>query len=69
MAYILNTHIVMSAGGTIASSVTYVTPAVAVVAGVLVLGEPLAWNEPVGTVIVLVGVAISQGRLRLPGGG
>ena len=68
VAYILNTHIVMSAGGTIASSVTYVTPAVAVVAGVLVLSEPLAWHEPVGTVIVLVGVAISQGRLRLPGG-
>lgn len=66
VAYILNTHIVMAAGGTIASSVTYVTPVFAVAAGALVLSEPLTWNEPVGGAIVLLGVAIAQGRLRLP---
>lgn len=66
VAYILNTQIVIAAGGTVASSVTYVTPLVAVVAGMAVLGEPPTWNEPIGALVVLLGVAIAQGRLRLP---
>jgi drug/metabolite transporter (DMT)-like permease len=67
VAYVLNTRIVMAAGGTVASSVTYVTPLVAVAAGFLLLGEPLSWHQPVGGAIVLLGVAVSQGRLRVPG--
>jgi drug/metabolite transporter (DMT)-like permease len=66
IAYVLNTHIVAEAGGTVASSVTYVTPLVSVAAGALLLAEPLNWHEPVGGVIVLIGVAISQGRIPLP---
>lgn len=66
VAYVLNTRIVMVAGGTIASSVTYVTPLFAVVAGVLLLAEPLSWHQPVGGAIVLLGVAVAQGRIRLP---
>jgi drug/metabolite transporter (DMT)-like permease len=67
VAYVLNTHIIGVAGPSIASSVTYVTPVVAAAAGALVLSEPLTWHEPVGAAIVLLGVAISQGRIRLPG--
>ena len=67
VAYVLNTHIVGVAGGTVASSVTYITPLFAVLAGVLLLGEPLTWHEPVGGLIVLLGVAISQGRVPMPG--
>jgi drug/metabolite transporter (DMT)-like permease len=67
VAYVLNTHIIGVAGPSIASSVTYVTPLVAAAAGALVLSEPLTWHEPVGAAIVLLGVAISQGRIRLPG--
>jgi drug/metabolite transporter (DMT)-like permease len=66
IAYVLNTHIVAVAGGTVASSVTYVTPLVAVAAGALLLAEPLNWHEPVGAAVVLLGVAISQGRIPLP---
>jgi drug/metabolite transporter (DMT)-like permease len=66
IAYVLNTRIVMAAGGTVASSVTYVTPLVAVLVGTALLGEPLAWHQPVGAAIVLAGVAVSQGRIRLP---
>ncbi len=66
VAYVLNTHIVGVAGGTVASSVTYVTPLVSVAAGALLLGEPLNWHEPVGGAVVLLGVAISQGRVPLP---
>ena len=35
----------------------------AILFGVLVLGETLHWNQPVGTAVLLAGVAISQGRL------
>ena len=68
-AYVLSNHLVIEAGATISSSVTYVTPLVAIVAGSLLLGEPLAWYQPVGGAIVLLGVAITQGRigLALPG--
>ncbi|MCX6426749.1 MAG: DMT family transporter [Actinomycetes bacterium] len=64
-AYIWNFQILAAAGSAIASSVTYVTPVVAVVVGIVFLGESVAWNEPVGAVIVLLGAAISQNRLRL----
>ena len=66
IAYLLSTRIVIQAGATAASSVGYITPLFSVVAGALVLGEPLAWYQPVGGAIVLLGVAISQGRVRLP---
>jgi drug/metabolite transporter (DMT)-like permease len=44
--------------------VTYLVPVVSTALGVLVLGEPLRWNEPAGAVVVLLGIALSQGRLR-----
>jgi drug/metabolite transporter (DMT)-like permease len=66
-AYVLSNHIVIEAGATIASSVTYITPLFAVAAGAVFLAEPLAWYQPVGGAIVLLGVAIAQGRIRVPG--
>jgi drug/metabolite transporter (DMT)-like permease len=66
IAYVLSTHIVIEAGTTVASSVTYITPLFAIVAGAVFLAEPLEWYQPVGGAIVLLGVAISQGRVRLP---
>ena len=64
-AYIWNFQILVAAGSAIASSVTYVTPVVAVVVGVLFLSDPVSWNEPIGGAIVLFGAAISQGRIKL----
>ncbi len=66
IAYVLSTHIVIEAGPSVASSVTYITPLFAVAVGSVILSEPLAWYQPVGGAIVLVGVAISQGRIRIP---
>ena len=66
IGYDLSNHLVIVAGSTIACSVTYITPLFAIVAGSIVLSEPLAWYQPVGGAIVLLGVAISQGRVRLP---
>lgn len=65
VAYVANFHVITTAGGTVASTVTYLTPVVAVVVGVAFLHEQLAWYEPVGAVIVLTGAAITQGRIRL----
>ena len=64
-AYIWNFKIMAAAGSAIASSVTYVTPVVAVIVGVLFLGEPVSWHEPVGGAIVLIGAAIAQGRIKM----
>lgn len=67
VAYVLNFRIVAAAGATTASTVTYLIPLFAVVAGVAFLGESLTWNEPLGGLVVLLGVAVGSGRLRLPG--
>ena len=64
-AYIWNFSIMRAAGSAIASSVTYVTPVVAVAVGLIFLEEKLHWYEPVGAVIVLFGAAIAQGRIPL----
>jgi drug/metabolite transporter (DMT)-like permease len=70
VAYVLNYSVIREAGATNASLVSYIVPIFSTVLGILVLGEVLVWNEPVGAVVVLVGVAISQGilpRRRGPG--
>ena len=64
-AYIWNFTIMRDAGSAIASSVTYVTPLVAVLVGFILLNEIPHWYEPVGAVIVLLGAAIAQGRIPL----
>jgi drug/metabolite transporter (DMT)-like permease len=64
-AYIWNFKIMEAAGSAIASTVTYVTPVVAVIVGIIFLGEGVTWYEPVGGAIVLLGAAISQQRIKL----
>jgi len=64
VAYLWNVRVLLSWGPTAASTVTYITPVVGVLLGVLVLGEQLAWHEPAGAVLVLLGILLAQGRLR-----
>jgi drug/metabolite transporter (DMT)-like permease len=66
LAYLLNYSIIRDAGATAASTVGYLVPVFATIAGVTLLGEPLTWNAPVGGLLVLLGVAASQGRLASP---
>jgi drug/metabolite transporter (DMT)-like permease len=63
VAYVLNYWVIRRAGATIASTVTYLIPLFSTVLGVVVLGEGLSWNQPVGALVVLLGVALSQGRV------
>ena len=63
LAFVLNMRVIRVAGASTSASVTYLMPVVATLVGVLILGEHLIWNQPVGALIVLTGVAISQGVL------
>jgi drug/metabolite transporter (DMT)-like permease len=50
-------------GASSTTTVTYVMPIWSTLLGVIVLGEALRWNEPVGAVVILAGVAVSEGLL------
>ena len=63
-AYIWNFKVMSLAGSAIASSVTYLTPVVAVIVGAIFLQEKIHWYEPVGALIVLLGAAIGQNRIK-----
>ena len=63
-AYIWNFKIIAAAGSSIASTVTYLTPVVAVIVGWLFLGENITWHEPAGALLVIIGAAWSQGRFK-----
>jgi drug/metabolite transporter (DMT)-like permease len=65
LAYIWNMNVLRAWGPTAASGVTYVTPVVGVALGVILLHESLSWNEPVGAAIVIVGILLTQQRIRL----
>jgi drug/metabolite transporter (DMT)-like permease len=65
-AYLLNYRTLQESGATVASLVTYLVPLVAVVAGVLVLGEPFSLRLILGGLVVIAGVALVQGRLFAP---
>ncbi|MDX6254422.1 MAG: hypothetical protein QOJ11_756 [Frankiales bacterium] len=60
LAYILSYQIIARAGDSVASSVTYVLPAVAVIAGTAVLGEHLHWNEVAGALLICGGITVGQ---------
>jgi drug/metabolite transporter (DMT)-like permease len=64
-AYLWNFKVMQLAGSAIASTVTYITPVVAIVVGIIFLKESITWYEPVGAVIVLLGAAIAQGRIKI----
>jgi drug/metabolite transporter (DMT)-like permease len=70
LAFVLHLRNNRLVGASVASMVTYLIPVFAVAAGVLILGETLAWFQPVGALVVLAGVATAQGvrwrRIRGP---
>ncbi|WP_199920492.1 DMT family transporter [Streptomyces katrae] len=64
MALQMQYGLVAEIGPTTAQMVTYFIPVIATTAGVLLLGEQLHWNTPVGAAIVLAGAALTQTRRR-----
>lgn len=65
VAFALNMRVISLAGASTTAFVTYLVPLVSTTLGILVLHETLAWNQPVGALVVLGGVAVSQGLVRL----
>jgi len=60
IAYVLNYQIITSQGATVASTVTYLLPVVAIVLGVLILGENITLMVLAGIALVLAGVALTR---------
>ena len=63
-AYVLNYQIITSEGATVASTVTYLLPVVAIVLGVVVLGESITVITLAGIALVLAGVALTRRRVK-----
>ncbi|MEH0938195.1 DMT family transporter [Micromonospora psammae] len=61
LAFVIHMRNIRVAGASTASTVTYLIPIFAVLIGAAVLGERLNWHQPVGALIVLLGVAVAQG--------
>lgn len=70
IAFVINNRNIKVAGSSTASMVTYIVPVFAALVGITVLSEQLSWYQPVGALVVLAGVAVSQGvftrRARRP---
>jgi drug/metabolite transporter (DMT)-like permease len=62
VAYVLNYQLITSEGATVAATVTYLLPVVAIVLGVLVLGETVTVTVLAGIALVLAGVALTRRR-------
>ncbi|MEO6941605.1 MAG: DMT family transporter [Terrimesophilobacter sp.] len=65
LAYVWNISVLRAWGPTNVSTVTYLIPVVAVILGFLILGETLSWHEPVGAVLVLIGILFTQERVKV----
>lgn len=63
IAYILYYWIIQQLGASRASMVTYVTPAVALVLGAVVLNEIIDWRLLVGAALILSGIGVVNVRL------
>jgi drug/metabolite transporter (DMT)-like permease len=64
VAYLIYFRLIVGFGAVYASTVTYLVPVVAVALGVAFRGESLHWYDVAGALLVLAGVALSQGLPR-----
>ena len=65
IALVLSYMIIQRAGAITGSTVTYSMPIVSTFAGLWLLNEKVHWYEPVGAVIILIGIALIQNLLPL----
>jgi drug/metabolite transporter (DMT)-like permease len=69
LAYILLYWLIERLGATRASMVTYLLPPFALLYGALFLSEPVALNALGGLGLVIVGILLANGVLRIPAAG
>ncbi len=63
VAMIVYNGLIRDIGATGTSLVTFIPPVVAVALGAAALGEPVTWNLFAGAAVVIVGVALAEGRI------
>jgi drug/metabolite transporter (DMT)-like permease len=61
-AYVLNYQIIATVGATVASTVAYLLPVVAIILGFLVLGEHITPLDMAGIALIPAGVALTRNR-------
>jgi drug/metabolite transporter (DMT)-like permease len=66
LAQILSYRLIRLYGSSRAVLVAYMLPAFALVYGALFLGEPVTWQKLAGLTLILGGVALGAGVLRVP---
>lgn len=64
LAFVLSMRNIRLIGASRSSMVTYLMPVFSILVGVIVLHEHITWYQPVGGLVVLLGVAVSQGLLN-----
>ncbi len=64
LTFVLNYSLIRDVGATVTSTVAYVIPIVSTLLGIIALGEPLRWFEPIGAVIIVAGAVLAQSRDR-----
>jgi drug/metabolite transporter (DMT)-like permease len=62
LTFLLNYSLIRDVGATVTSVVAYVMPIVSTVLGVVALGEPLLFNQPVGAAVIVAGAALTARR-------
>ncbi|MGH9247201.1 MAG: EamA family transporter [Acidimicrobiales bacterium] len=63
VAYVLSYRLIADLGATKASLVTYIIPIVAVVVGMIALGEPFTWRIVIGGLLIAAGVSAVHERV------
>lgn len=60
-AFPLVYKIIRDVGSLAAATITYATPIISTIAGVVFLKEGLSWYQPIGAILILYGVSLVQG--------
>lgn len=68
LAFVVYYKVLAATSATYTSMVNYMVPVVGVVLGMLVLDEQLTWNSYLGCILILVGVMIANGVIKLSAG-
>jgi drug/metabolite transporter (DMT)-like permease len=69
LAFVLYFALITEIGPVRAQTITYVNPAVALVLGIAILGEPFTFGAALGFFLIVVGLLLSTRRQTLPSSG
>lgn len=65
LAFVIYYKILEATSSTYISMVNYITPIIGAILGVIILNEKLGWNSYLGCVMILLGVMIANGLIKI----